>query len=97
MKGDQGEAKAQSIPVPESRKRMAEDDGGPSVMRPTFVSDSVPARLGTKKRQAEADGGQAELRMKVATTSMQAIEMMEDRVPCVSTLGGDLPMSICEE
>ena len=28
---------------------------------------------------------------------MQAIEMMEDRVPCVSTLMGDMPMIICEE
>ena len=35
--------------------------------------------------------------MKVADTPMQAIEMMEDRAPCVSTLKGDLPMIICEE
>ena len=28
---------------------------------------------------------------------MQAIEMMEDRAPCVGTLKGDLPMIICEE
>ena len=28
---------------------------------------------------------------------MQAIEMMEDRVPCVATLKRDLPIIICEE
>ena len=56
----------------------------------------MPARLGTKKRQAEDDADQVELRMKVGTP-MQAIEMMEDRVPCVSTLKGDMPMIVCEE
>ena len=35
--------------------------------------------------------------MKVASTPMQAIEMMEDRAPCVRTPEGGLPMIICQE
>ena len=99
MNGDQDDERIQDATVPQadSRKRPAEDDGGRKTIRPTFVSDSVPARLGTRKRQAEDEGDQDEARIKVADTPMQAIEMMEDRVPCVSTLKGDLPMIICEE
>mgnify|MGYP003324769258 CR=1 FL=1 len=48
--GDQGDAKAQTLPAPESRKRPAEDDDGASVpsTRTTFVSDGALARFGAK-------------------------------------------------
>ena len=97
--GDQADASAPSSALPprDSKKRSAEDEGSQDIVRPAFVSDGVPARLGAKKWQADDEGDQDEHKIQKADTPMEALGEVESKVRCVKTLEGDLPMIICED